>query len=618
MACYGAIAYLAVLIACVAVVLGIETEQKLIFEEGSISIHSGVNLSSTFNAIIQVKSILVKMNRLQSENDILTKLDDDNLELWDKYKVATISRLSSKLERVSKRLENCFAKNPTLSKNRRAIEFLGNLISYVTGVPSPSEWRLNQININHLKQAMIDLNTKGDIEGRMITTNEHHIDKLHKSLDILCKQLNLTLGKVNSMENGIRSNLIFNTLKEGSLELLEGVEETVRSVEKIMEKGRLHLATLEGLSDTFTHMALLDIQARNRVLSPIYSSFEVTKYYNLPTATITIHDRQIWTSLKIPLVNFSKYYNQIRIGTQYHDEIVSLARIGAIDPLWFTDNHDIHTIVSRKAVDSCLNLYKLTLCEGRNVFLRTKFDGQSNYLTNFWTETNTKNYFAYINANNITVQIGCSREHSSTTLGTRGVIYISTDCELKSESVHIPKLIRPSVGRSHTENIHYHNIDIDIEQEQNHKKFNSFVDTQIAALLNWTNIMDSKNLSQLSNKVNRSLEQVTTHSFHTVTGFSLLGTALAGVIFVLILVICKLKLTSYKPQKLRVNLSTDNATNNRNEKVVLETGLNPNHNQQLDEPFDSNQIMSENQKSPKVKEQMSNQYKHTGSNSKIN
>ena len=261
--------------------------ESLIFEEDSVSIHSGITIDTTISAIESVSKLIEFMRKIEFENDLLQKIDSPLISYWEWKKNSSLTRLSLRLGSVRTRLNSIFPQKlhrkpinpldpPTtnnlispLSKqtNKRAIEFLGNVISYITGVPSPSEWRLNQENIRHLKNAMIKL-TKLDNEiGKRISTNSHHLSVINQKLNSLTLSLNYTTNKINLMEQDMRANLIFEALETGTLSTLECLESFLSGIENVIFKGHFNLASVEGISHEFIRDAIVDIQSSFKTLT---------------------------------------------------------------------------------------------------------------------------------------------------------------------------------------------------------------------------------------------------------------------------------------------------------------------------------------------------------------
>ena len=81
-----------------------ESNQRLIFEEGMVALHSGISLESSLTAADQARLTLDQMEKINMEPDLLTKLENGNgnTQIWLNYKSMTMERLNDKLMRVNK------------------------------------------------------------------------------------------------------------------------------------------------------------------------------------------------------------------------------------------------------------------------------------------------------------------------------------------------------------------------------------------------------------------------------------------------------------------------------------------------------------------------------------
>ena len=413
-------------------------------------------------------------------------------------KKSSLTRLSLRLGSVRTRLNSIFPQKlhrkpinpldpPTtnnlispLSKqtNKRAIEFLGNVISYITGVPSPSEWRLNQENIRHLKNAMIKL-TKLDNEiGKRISTNSHHLSVINQKLNSLTLSLNYTTNKINLMEQDMRANLIFEALETGTLSTLECLESFLSGIENVIFKGHFNLASVEGISHEFIRDAIVDIQSSFKTLSPIFGMDSINSYYESPLATVSLHDSEVWTSVKIPLVNFNNLYKRLLDTSPYAIELNQLNSLGARNPLWYTNKMERNIFLSKDLQEKCLFVRNTYICQGRSVIINSRFIKGENEIENFWSETDNHGYIAYSNKENISAQLLCGNQKHDIEIGTRGLLFLQDSCSLKSEKVLIGE-VKNRIYESTKWSRKYHVIDYSVADKLLMEKLPATINTNL-------------------------------------------------------------------------------------------------------------------------------------------
>ena len=57
--------------------------ESLIFEEDSVSIHSGITIDTTISAIESVSKLIEFMRKIEFENDLLQKIDSPLISYWE-------------------------------------------------------------------------------------------------------------------------------------------------------------------------------------------------------------------------------------------------------------------------------------------------------------------------------------------------------------------------------------------------------------------------------------------------------------------------------------------------------------------------------------------------------
>ena len=437
----------------------VASTRTIVYEEESYAVHSGLVFKSTIDSMQNVQQVLDKMRLIEFESDLLQKRDSYVSTAWDFYKNSAISKLNSKFTQLTHRLNNVVnttiklvpkvnlddatTDSNTIRPNhiKRSIEFLGNIISYVTGVPSPSEWRLNQANIGHLKKALTMLDSNQNIQEKRITNVNHRLYDVSIKIESILLSMNKVLLETSTIEHDFKATLVFNTLENGVTQMLSELEYLLNCVDNILFKGHFQLASFYGIDKDFLRNAIIDIQSKHKTLVPIFNTHEIGKYYEMPLTTVTLHDDEIWSTIKIPMVNFNDRFELVDEIGKIHENITELEGLGVRNALWFTDVQERNIFVSRDRIAQCLRYRKTAICEGRKAIVSSRFSNRGNILDNFWGETESHGYFAFINRENLTVQLDCTSEKHDLNLGTKGLIYIYETCSLKSERVRLNRVI---------------------------------------------------------------------------------------------------------------------------------------------------------------------------------
>jgi hypothetical protein len=450
---------------------------SLIFEEEFVTIHSGLSLETATISLHTTTNAIRLMNSIQFENDLLQKQESHLAASWDILKQFSTLRLSNRLHLASTRLLNLIPlngnsdnkantfklesndlSNKILGRDKRSIEILGDLISYVTGVPGPREWRLNQQNILHLKNAITKLINHGKNQESRITTSRHQMSVLNSHMIKITNQLNETLGRVNIMEQDFKATIVFRALEIGALNAIECIESFLTGVERIVFKGMLNLASLEGIDTDFLKSAIIDIQASEKILTPIYGTGEIERYYEVPLTTVTKHGNEIWSTMKIPLVNYNRKFERVWDISPIVENLTDLSNLGLNSPVWFRDSFDKNIFLGLDTLEKCLRIRSTSVCESRAVEVSSKFTKEGGKIENFWSETENHGYIGFINQVNTTVQLTCGREKIDIELGLKGLIFINDHCSLRADRIHINKVKQIFYDKEKRANA-YHLID---------------------------------------------------------------------------------------------------------------------------------------------------------------
>ena len=428
---------LGLLITTVLIAIVTSDGRRLIYEEELVTIHSGISMESTIQAISQVTTTLEQMEKIELEPDLLGKLNNPVSNTWDLLKKATIKRIKGKLEMIERKLTNIFegnTKNEEI-KFRRSIDFIGNIISYISGVPSPGEWRLNVQNVGNLKKAMELLLKTGNAQEARIDITNHHIAMLHTALVEITAELNKTTNLIYNLQEGLESRLIFSIAEQGLLNSVDIMEEVLYGVDKIFEKGRHNMAAKEGLSTDFLKKSIRHIQDKYKILSPLFGTQELSNYYDTALTTVTVHDREIWVTLKIPMVNFNNKFIRDTSIINWEENVDKLVALDVVNPVLYTATMNHHTIIGESKLASCMSTKKIILCDGKRVIIGSRFTHEGNVIDNYWAETSKEEHLAFINLKNLTIQITCQKEIKNIQIGTKGLIYLRPGCTLKGENI---------------------------------------------------------------------------------------------------------------------------------------------------------------------------------------
>jgi prefoldin subunit 5 len=454
---------------------GCMTSPAFLFEEAAIVVHSKIDTSGCHVALDKVKGVIQKLEKFTLETDLLSKVDMGMASSWENYKVSVVARLRAKVKNIDVWADSLFGidresytpptiQTPLTSKTgrtetnvnrlnndlthdynndititkykmKRSINALGNLLSYLTGVPGPDDWKQNVANVESLKKAIETVNQKVDLTDTRIDLNQNAITELHKDLTTIIKTIDLELTENEYLKDGLKVRLVFATVEKEALKVLEMIESMFYKLEMVMILGRHRFASRFGISAQYLTAQLRDIESTSKVLRPLYGVKEIDMYYRHPLCSMALVGRDLWLSLKIPLVNFSKILREVPKAT-YTNQINRLTKLGETNPRLLKSDDGTYSIIGAEKERDCLKLTQYTLCEGKRINMKAYHVDGIAVIKSFWSEI-SRNTLAFYDLTNITVAITCLTKRYLVKLPLQGILRLEPGCELVSDPITI-------------------------------------------------------------------------------------------------------------------------------------------------------------------------------------
>jgi len=187
-------------------------------------------------------------------------------------------------------------------RQKRAIEFIGNLISKLFGNPGPEDWKQNTKNVLAMKAAIERQIENSAIQQRDIDQNRHAINDHIEVLNHVSKTVFTNANRLDKFDNAL-------TEWESFLELeamLNSIIEIIDAIEDIERDAKSSRCNEKGLNSKFLIEHLRDLESNKNGIAPIFASWEWHKYYQYEMCTIALHDDELWITVRIPIVSNSE------------------------------------------------------------------------------------------------------------------------------------------------------------------------------------------------------------------------------------------------------------------------------------------------------------------------
>ena len=334
------------------------------------------------------------------------------------------------------------------SRGKRALEFLGDMLSGITGVPSPRDHRKIIEQIQALKQQsqgeqglMVKLTAQskqiidrfhlyenGLLKSRQLTENNRHLINKNTGNMILTFTLGNMAYKIQNLLNSV--NLALN---DASLILLSGNDERLT-----------HLALMpENLSKI-----LYNIESKYDGMSPIFTKLNIEYYYTLKLA-------HSWVSKNSKSVNTLLHIPVVQHGEQFRLEILPLSQqiYANLPMIVVNNNNSTFRFLSQSDYAACVEVNSAILCQKRKIII---FQGKCENVmackpwlkTVVYDLTNTR--ILLILQNQITAVLSCDgASPKPVNIPTRSIMQIPTHCEVHSDIFVISKITYRQLFQEH-------------------------------------------------------------------------------------------------------------------------------------------------------------------------
>jgi len=175
-------------------------------------------------------------------------------------------KISNKLSRVSDHHSD---------KQKRSIEFIGDLWSDLFGNPGPSDWKQINSNIIALKSAIQKQDENSNINHADIDTNRHTIEKHNKEISSLVSVVNKNRAELTKIDDDISFLKSFVEI----LTLADAVETQVDFLIEVKIDSLKGFCNDRALNKDFLVDNLLNIEANKIGLGPVFGSWEWREFY---------------------------------------------------------------------------------------------------------------------------------------------------------------------------------------------------------------------------------------------------------------------------------------------------------------------------------------------------
>lgn len=327
---------------------GLDTHDVEIYIEQRIHhIHAKIDLKQTITGLLTLEKCILKMEKGSADTLSFT---------LHKFLTKRVDRIVLKLKRVS-------PKSYLSNRDKRAIEFLGDLISDIFGNPGPSDWKKVNSNLIALQNALKRVNDNSADEHKEIDFNRNAIERHNTVLKELSKSLDRNMNELNNIEKEFDSLKIFFQI----LTFADAIENQIDYLVEIKLDSVKGYCSDRAIDKEFLTENLQNLESNRAGLGPVFGSWEWREYYRHEFCTVALDNDAVWVSLRIPLVRKSEKLVRV-IPTPAIASALSLLGNYGIDLVMFREKeNDKYHVLTQASFDLCNRLGNIRTCGVRDV-----------------------------------------------------------------------------------------------------------------------------------------------------------------------------------------------------------------------------------------------------------
>ena len=296
----------------------------------------------------------------------LVSFEKLNLALNSKATTSLGMILARKSDQMYKRIEHKSKEFveyhvDAISRDKRAIEFIGNLISKAFGNPGPEDMRKINANILALKYAISKQRDNSVILHSNVDSNQHAIERQNSILKEVSSELNRSENEIATIDKELEE-----LKKYIELEIMyDAIMEILDALIAIRQDGKYGRCNQKGLSKEFLINKLRKIESNKIGINPVFSSWEWEKYYHYEMCSVALNRDEIWVTLRIPIVKQAERLIRVLPNSNFIWIRQVMNEMGIDVNVFKEQTHDTFSIITRSSYEMCTTLGTTRVCNIR-------------------------------------------------------------------------------------------------------------------------------------------------------------------------------------------------------------------------------------------------------------
>jgi hypothetical protein len=333
---------------------GVDSHDLDIFIEKKIKyLHAKVDLKPAILGLMTLNKCAIQLSRGAT----------DTLE-------STLSKaLDKRVDRIRKRLYRITGKEHDNDRDKRSIEFIGDLISDIFGNPGPADWKQVNSNILALQGALKRVEENTEINHSDIDADRHVIEQHNKEIKSMSLIVNRNRNELVNISDQMKSLRTFFEIST----LADTLDSLTLSLLEVKNDGMKGYCSDRVIDKEFLVENVQNMEANKIGISPIFGSWEWRNYYKYEMCTMALVKNALWITIRIPLVNRADRLVRV-IPTFVIKKVIDRIELyGTRTVLFREKSNDRFHLMSQASFELCNVLGNTRTCGVRE----SRFSGQS-------------------------------------------------------------------------------------------------------------------------------------------------------------------------------------------------------------------------------------------------
>ncbi len=328
------------------------------------------------------------------------------------------------------------------SRVKRGLDFLGEALSAITGVPSPTDFKHLNILLTDLQHVSNDeLNDIKDLHNLEQVDHQIAMKNLHLINGVLARE-----QQAEKIIQHDEQNLI---LCDSMNQIVQDAKSEIDIITEIDNKATNFIPSRNMFPPKRIQKAISNLASSDKILRPFFlTGNKVEEFYRLKSTVTTIHNNKILSIALIPMINPAKSLStqSLTMQQKINDNILLIETIAKtkITHIAMDTNERFFNLISNPDLDNCDKLQNKNtyICDHRFIEIKSNQLHKSNPCLAYEVEPDT---FVFTCETTFTKK--CHDSQTTDHAANFSLISLPASCSLDSDSVYVhrhpdPKTIK--------------------------------------------------------------------------------------------------------------------------------------------------------------------------------